>query len=409
MKKECVRVASVNLGFHGSTGAIMRDLKKRAETYGFHHQIASPAEKSEIVDSDMIRLCGLKTKRYNSIACVLSGLDGCFAWLSTLRYLRKLKCFQPDILHLHNLHYGYINLPLLFRFIKRNRVAVVWTLHDCWSFTGHCPHFVYENCQKWKNGCFNCPRYKEYPRTIFDNSKFMWKRKKNWFTGVPNMTLVTPSKWLGDMVSQSFLQEYPRQVIHNGIDLSVFRPVASDFRAERGLLHKKVVLGIAFAWDEKKGLDVFVELTRRLGEEYAVVLVGVDDYVSKSLPDNICAISRTKNREELAAIYSAADVFVNPTREDTFPTVNLEANACGTPVITFQTGGSPECISSDSGSVVKYNDIDALEREIRRICTDHPFTADDCIKSASRFDRNERLEEYIRLYEAIRLERNQGN
>ena len=409
MTKRSIRVASVNLGFHGSTGTIMRGLKMKAEAQGIPYQIAAPAEKGEIEDSDMIRFCGLKTKRCSTIACGLSGLDGCFAWLSTLQYLWKLKRFQPDILHLHNLHYGYINLPLLFRFIKRNHIAVIWTLHDCWSFTGHCPHFAYEQCEKWKSGCSECPRYKEYPRTIFDNSKFMWKRKKRWFTGAPNMTIVTPSKWLGDMVSHSFLQNYPRQVIHNGIDLSVFHPVESNFRAERGLLHKKVVLGVAFAWYDKKGLDVFLALAQRLGEEYAVVLVGVDDYVAPLLPDNIFAIRRTKNREELAEIYSSADVFVNPTREDTFPTVNIEANACGTPVVTFRIGGSPECISAESGSVVECDDIDALESEIRRICTTHPFTRGDCVRSASRFGRNERLEAYIKLYETVRLKRDQGN
>lgn len=401
MEKERMRVSSINLGFFGSTGTIMRDLKRKAEAQGFRYQIAAPAEPGEIVDADMVRLCSPKTKRYNGIACVLTGLDGCFAWLSTLRYLRKLKRFKPDILHLHNLHYGYINLPLLFRFIKRNRIAVVWTLHDCWSFTGHCPHFVAEKCDKWKDGCFKCPRYKEYPRTIYDNSKYMWRRKKNWFTGVPNMTLITPSKWLGDLVAQSFLREYPRQVIHNGIDLSVFRPRSDKFREERGMVNKKVVLGVAFAWDRKKGVDVFIELSQRLGEEYAVVLVGVDDHTSKSLPKNICAISRTQNREELAEIYSTADVFVNPTREDTLPTVNIEANACGTPVVTFRTGGSPECINETSGSVVECDDIDALEHEIRRICTNHPFTEDNCVRCASRFDRNERLEAYIRLYETV--------
>lgn len=407
MTKRSIRVASVNLGFHGSTGTIMRSLKKKGETQGFRYQIAAPAEKSEIGDPHTIRICSLKMKRCSAIACTLSGLDGCFAWLSTLRYLRKLKRFQPHILHLHNVHYGYINLPLLFRFVKRNDLAVVWTLHDCWSFTGHCPHFVCEKCEKWKSGCFDCPRYREYPRTIFDNSGFMWKYKKKWFTGIPNMTLVTPSKWLGDMVSQSFLRDYPRQVIHNGIDLSVFRPTASNFRAEHGLLHKKVILGVAFAWYNKKGLDVFIELARRLGEEYAVVLVGVDNYVAPLLPDNICAIHRTKNREELAAVYSSADVFVNPTREDTFPTVNIEANACGVPVVTFRTGGSPECISEKSGSVVECDDIDALELEIRRICMLHPFTKDACVENASRFDWNNQLEAYIKLYETVELERNQ--
>ena len=197
------------------------------------------------------------------------------------------------------------------------------------------------------------------------------------------------------------MKEYPRKIIPNGIDLSVFRPVSSDFRQKHDLQNKKLVLGVAYGWDDKKGLDVFIELSQKLPEGYQVVLVGTDPEVDKLLPKSILAIPRTQNRQELAQIYSAADVFVNPTREDTFPTVNLEANACGTPVVTFRTGGSPECIDENSGSVVKYNDTDALEAEIIRICTQRPYSRQACIENAARFEKEACFSRYIQLYKEL--------
>lgn len=197
------------------------------------------------------------------------------------------------------------------------------------------------------------------------------------------------------------MKEYPRKIIPNGIDLSVFRPVSSDFRQKHNLQNKKLVLGVAYGWDDKKGLDVFIELSQKLPEGYQVVLVGTDPEVDKLLPKSILAIHRTQNRQELAEIYSAADVFVNPTREDTFPTVNLEANACGTPVVTFRTGGSPECIDENSGSVVKYNDTEALEAEIIRICTQRPYSRHACVENAARFEKGACFSRYIQLYKEL--------
>jgi glycosyltransferase involved in cell wall biosynthesis len=177
-----------------------------------------------------------------------------------MRMLRKIKKIRPSLIHLHNLHNSYVNLPMLFRYIKKHNVPVVWTLHDCWAFTGHCPHFVMAKCDRWQSGCGECPLYKQYPHLAFDNTKRMYQLKKKWFTGVENMTIVTPSQWLADLVKQSFLKDYPVKVIHNGIDLSVFRPIENDFRQKYHCEEKKVILGVAFGWGARKGLDVFVEL-----------------------------------------------------------------------------------------------------------------------------------------------------
>ena len=307
------------------------------------------------------------------------------------------------MLHLHNLHNSYINLPMLFRFIKKNQIPVIWTLHDCWAFTGHCPHFTLNKCDKWKNGCHHCELHREYPKSYVDHSKLMYGLKKKWFCGVENLTIVTPSVWLGNLVKQSFLSDYPVRVIHNGIDLDVFRPTESNFRKNHGITDKqKILLGVAFDWGMRKGLDVFLSLAERLDpKEYRIVLVGTNEAIDRDLPENIISIHRTHDQKELAEIYSAADVFVNPTREEVLGLVNLEALACGTPGVTFNTGGSPECYDETCGSIVDCDDIDALENEIIRICTVKPYTSEACIKRATKFDKNEKFKEYLDIYENI--------
>lgn len=327
------------------------------------------------------------------------GLNGMFSILATLRMLLFLKKNNVKLIHLHNLHAFCFNLPLLFRFIKRNRIPVIWTLHDCWSFTGRCPYFDLTKCDRWKTGCHNCPYPKKsYPQSYIDTSRMMWKLKKKWFTGIEHCTLVTPSQWLADLVKQSYLKDYPVKVINNGIDLSIFKPTEGDFRNRFGLVGKKVVLGVAFGWGVRKGLDVFVELSKLLPENYRIVLVGTDDRVDATLPANIISIHRTQNQTELAEIYSAADVFANPTREEVLGLVNVESLACGTPVVTFKTGGSPECIDKTCGSVVPCEDIDAMEMEIRRICEDSPYSKEACIAHSKNFDMNARFQEYVDLY-----------
>ncbi len=350
---------------------------------------------------DFIRTGSLVTKTLHMYLARLTGRIGCFSAAATGRILKKIDAFQPGVIHLHNLHGWFIHLPMLFSYLKKRDIPVVWTLHDCWAMTGHCPHFAMAKCQKWKTGCGGCSMYREYPKSWFDCSAAMWRRKQAWFTGVPNLTIVTPSRWMADVVKESFLRDYPVRVIHNGIDLSVFRPRESDFRKKYHCEDKVILLGVAFDWGERKGLDVFIELAKRLDERYKIVLVGTSETVDRQLPDGIISIHRTQNQQELAEIYSAADLFVNPTREDTFPTVNIEALACGTPVLTFRTGGSPECIDETCGAVVECDDVDALEAQIRRIGATRPFTAEACTKRAATFDAKDRMGEYLKLYKEV--------
>lgn len=399
-----MRALQINSCNFGSTGNIMLGIAQLVKK-----------EKNECVVCVPMRRDNCVKKGYNQIfignrlsrnihlkLAKITGYNGCFSYLSTHQFIKRIDEYKPDIINLHNLHNCYINLPMLFGYIKKNDISVVWTLHDCWSFTGHCPHFDMVGCDKWKTGCHDCPQYREYPKSLFDNSKTMYKLKKKWFTGVENMTLVTPSEWLADLVKQSFLKDYPVKVINNGIDLEIFKPTPSDFRKKYDVGNKNIILGVAFGWGKRKGLDVFIELANRLyKEEYQIVLVGTDDAVDKQLPDNIISIHRTNNQSELAEIYTAADVFVNPTREENYPTVNMEALACGTPVLTFRTGGSPEIPDDTCGYVVEKDNIDELEKEIICICETKPYSAEACVERAKNFDKNARFREYVDLYEEL--------
>lgn len=381
----------------------MLNISKKAKENGHIVKICYPNinenRKKYVDDAIMI---GNDFSRYIHIALSqLTGLNGCFSFFSTFLFLKKIKKLNPDIIHLHNIHDCFINYPLLFRFIKKHNIKTICTLHDCWSFTGHCAHFDYIACSKWREGCESCVQYKSYPKSYIDNSKQMYRLKKKWFTGVKDLTIVTPSSWLADLVKQSFLKDYPVKVINNGIDLSVFKPTESNFREKYNCEDKFLLLGVAFGWGERKGLDVFVELSKKLDDNFQIVLVGTSDEVDKQLPDNIISIHRTNNRQELAEIYTAADLFVNPTREENYPTVNMESLACGTPVITFNTGGSPEIIDKTCGVVVPKDDLEALYNEIIEISKENPYSKGNCLKKAEDFNMNDRFEEYIKLYEVF--------
>lgn len=399
-----MKTVLINSCNFGSTGNIMLEIAETAENGGYTAAVCYPQSRDNSrkqKEKDFI--IGTRFSRNIHLQLAgITGLNGCFSYFSTLKLLKKLDKLKPDIIHLHNLHNCYINLPLLFKYIKKHNIKTVWTLHDCWAFTGHCPHFDMIGCDKWKTGCYGCPQYKEYPKSLFDNSKIMYRLKRKWFSGVKNMTIVTPSEWLASLVKESYLKDYPVKVINNGIDLNVFKPTESDFRKKYALENKYIVLGVAFGWGRRKGLDVFIELARRLDKEkYKVVLVGTDDNVDKLLPENIISIHRTQNQTELAKIYSAADVFANPTREENYPTVNMEVLACGTPVVTFNTGGSPEMLDETCGAAVAKDDADAMYNEIIRICETKPYSVEACIKKAKGFDKNEKFGEYIRLYEVL--------
>lgn len=401
-----MKIAQINMISYGSTGKIMLQIAETARKKGNEARTFStvPFDKNEKnttnLPDDHFVFGTFKENRFHYYAGSLLGRNGCFSHHGTRQLINMLEEFQPDIIHLHNLHKFCINLPMLFRYIKRSNASVVWTLHDCWAFTGQCPHFTMVKCDKWKTGCNHCPQIGVYPKSRIDNSKRMYALKKQWFTGIENMTIVTPSGWLAGLVKQSFLKEYPVKVINNGIDLSIFKPTPGDFRERYGIAQDKfILLGVAFGWGARKGLDVFIELEKRLDSCYQIVLVGTDDNVDKQLSKNIISIHRTQNQTELAEIYTAADLFVNPTREEVLGLVNIESLACGTPVVTFNSGGSPETIDKTCGSVVDCDNFDELESEIRRVCAEKPYSKEACLQKAKKFDMNTKFEDYVKIYE----------
>lgn len=402
-----MRIVQINMLHHGSTGKIMLNIAECARKQGHEvwtfspivHYLHSKMETPPIAGHHYFgsRKENMIHRAFDRALCI----NGCFSFFGTQQLIKAIDDIDPDIIHLHNLHNLTMNVQGLFQYIKRKNIKVVWTLHDCWAMTGRCPYFAMPGCDRWQSGCGHCPQIKQYPRAYVDQTHLMWRMKKKWFTDVENMVIVTPSQWLADIVKRSFLQEYPVRVIHNGIDLDVFRPVQCAFRARYGCENRKIVLGVAFDWGVRKGLDVFVTLASRLPDDYQIVLVGGNEQTDRQLPANVISIHRTQDQRELAEICSAADVFVNPTREDNFPTVNLEALACGTPVVTFDTGGSPECIDETCGLVVPCDDVDALQKAIVRVVEEQPFSQDACVKRAQGFDQTERFAEYVALYREL--------
>lgn len=396
-------VFEINAVPYGSTGRIMFQIADTVKGMGgmAYTSASYTKPRGERFPDTHYRIGGAIGKTQHILLAKLTGRHGCFSHFATHRLISKIRQIQPDVIHLHNLHGWYLNWKMLFVFLKTAGIPVVWTLHDCWAFTGHCPHFMAARCDKWKNGCFECPLYRQYPGCCLDDSQKQYALKKACFTGVPNLTVVTPSQWLADLVKQSYLSSYPTVVIHNGIDLTKFKPVKSDFREKHNLKNKTVLLGVAFDWSPRKGIDDFRRLTAELPEEYAIVLVGVSDAAAKELPGRIVCIACTQSQEELAEIYSAADLFVNPTLEDNFPTVNLEALACGTPVITYQTGGSPESLTDSCGKVVPYGDYEALKDVIFEMKEAKASMSRACMERAQLYGRDDAYSRYVALYDQV--------
>lgn len=338
-----------------STGRIVADLADQFMADGHECRIAYGREETTQKYQSISYPIGTKWEVYiNAARARIMDNEGFNAKRETAKFLKWAEDYNPDLLWLHNLHGYYIHVGMLFEWIKsRPNMQVRWTLHDCWAFTGHCAHFDYVKCGQWKDGCKACVQKREYPASLWrDACVKNYANKKQAFCGVKNMTLITPSQWLADLVKQSFLKDYPVQVVHNTIDTDAFRPTPSDFRQRYGLEDKKLLLGVATSWSDRKGLQDFVKLSQRLDGEYQIVLVGLTQKQIRNMPENILCLPRTNSKKELAQIYTAADVFLNFTYEDTFPTVNLEAEACGTPVICYNTGGCAETLVRQDSKVV---------------------------------------------------------
>ena len=350
----------------GSTGRICTDFASLLEDHGHETVIAygrSCIDNYKAKSQKIGKAFGIYIHAFLSRIFDCSGLCSTY---STKRFIKWIKEYDPDIIHLHNIHGYYLNVPILFKYLKKANKPVVWTMHDSWSFTGHTPFCDSIDCSKWVTGCKKCQLKRKYPATLIDNSFNNWKWKKRYLTGIPNLTIVTPSVWMSKMIKSSFLSEYPIEIINNGIDTSIFNYRENNIRSSLGLDNKMIILGVASVWDDMKGLSDFVKLSSMLDDSYQIVLIGLEKKQINKLPKNIIGIERTNNAEELAEYYSAADLFVNLSYCDNYPTTNLEARACGTKVLTYDTGGSPESAGEDS-IIVKKGDISSVVYEIKNI------------------------------------------
>ena len=397
------------LANRGSTGKIAGDIGSLALERGWRSVIAY-GQRANPSKSELIRVGSDWDFGLHLLEGRLLDRQGRASRRATRRFLQEMDALRPDIVHLHNFHGYFLNYPLLFEYLAARDIPVVWTLHDCWPFTGHCAWFEFAGCERWKTGCHApCPCKGDYPKSLlWDASKQNYALKKRLFPALKNATLVPVSDWLDALVKQSFLQDYPSRVIHNGIDLDLFRPQAEldAVRVRYGLQGKTVLLGVALIWEERKGLKDFIALQKRLPEDTVIVLVGLNAKQLATLPAGIVGIARTQNQQELAQLYSLADMFLNLTYEDNYPTTNLEALACGTPVLTYRTGGSPEAVSPETGWVLEQGDVAGVAEVVRQLKTRVPEAREAQRKACRQraeehFDKNACFARYFDLYQEL--------
>ena len=389
----------------GSTGRIAEDIgleviKAGNESYIAASIINRPSK------SNTIQIGTKFDKIKHGLTSRLLDRHGFGSVNATRKLLNKIEQINPDIIHLHNIHGYYLHIGILFTHLKKIQKPVVWTFHDCWPFTGHCSHFDRFNCLKWQTECHHCPNIKGYPASYgLDQSKRNFHDKKQLFNGLHNLQIVAPSKWMGNHVQQSFLKNYPLQIIHNGISINNVKIEKSttDIKKKLNLVGKEIILGVANTWKKRRAFNDFIKLSKYIKPKQQIVLVGLEQNTIERLPDCISGVTRTDSISELSALYYAASVFVNPTYVDNFPTTNIESLACGTPVITYNTGGSPEAIDENTGRVVEKGNIQGLVNEINEICDKgKEHWQHNCRKRAEElFDKNKQSTEYIKIYQLL--------
>lgn len=342
----------------GSTGRIVGDTCRELMAQGNECTIAYGRKQTGYEDVPTVRIGSDWDCRFHGLESRLLDDQGFGSRRATRRFLDWVRRYDPDVIWLHNLHGYYLNLEELFGYLRTCGKQNLWTLHDCWSFTGHCAYFEMAGCDKWKQGCHHCPQKGTYPKSILlDGSRRNYEKKKALFTGIPNLTLIVPSQWLQHRVQESFLKEYPVEVRYNEVNRDIFKPTPSDFREKHGLTGKKILLGVASVWEERKGLGDFIALSRQLDDSCKIVLVGLTEKQIRSLPEEILGLPRTNSPRDLAEIYTAADVFLNPSLEETFGMTTLEASCCGTPAIVYRDTACEEIARQFGGLAVEKGDL----------------------------------------------------
>lgn len=383
----------------GSTGKIVADLYSMLRLHGHQVKVAYAHGTATNVNlSDTYRITGKFGYYVHNLLTQITDRAGFYSTVETWRFIRFIEKFSPDVIHLHNIHGYYINIKLLFEYISRKNIPVIWTLHDCWAFTGHCYHYSYQGCQKWLTQCYSCPLKHRYPTSrILDQSMRNYNDKKRIFNLLKQLQLVTPSVWLRDEVKKSFLGSYCCQAIPNGIDLNIFYPQGDGCRNKYGIKScKKLLLAVSFVWSKTKGLDDLVLLNSRIDHSlYELMIVGLEEEQMEALPSDIIKVARTSSVSELAQIYTMADVFINPSYEETMGMVTAEALACGTPAIVYNKTAVPEVVDEKSGIVVEAGDVDAIIRNIPKALT---LKKEHIMERAKLFERKQQYDKYYKIY-----------
>lgn len=345
-----------------------------------------------------------------------------FLYRQTFKLIEQLESFGPDIVHLHNIHGYYLYFPLLFEYLKKNEIPVVWTLHDCWSYTGHCAYYSMLDagstpdgqlsCERWKTGCRHCPLIHNYPASwLIDNSAKNWADKKALFTDLPYLVPVVPSKWLYREAIQSFWKPYANrmQIIPSGIDLLRFHAVDNgevifETLKKYGLNFsdkRYMLLSVASVWEKRKGIDDLIALSQKLGKDYRIVCIGLDQKQINAVPKNtVVALPRTDSIDELCAFYTAADLYISASYEETQGMTLVEALACGTQVLCYQATALPEIVTESVGAAVQTGNIDALASAAIALC-EKPKCSEDCLLRAQQFDARRCFSRYLDLYQSM--------
>jgi len=385
---------ALNKGSHGKIAEQIGGLMKER---GWEVYIAHGARYVNASQHKSIQIQSKLGEYRHKIKSLLLDADGLGSNKATQRLIETIKQIKPDIIQIHNIHGYYLNFKLLFEYLNTTSIPIVMTLHDCWVFTGHCVHFVTANCNKWQTGCGNCPQIHSTPMSLFyDNSGHNFDLKNQYINANPNLHIVCVSQWIENYLRQSIYKDHNIYQIHNGIDLDVFKP-----RKEKcqGIFR---IIGVSCPWNKSKGLMDVYKLRELLPKDkFEIVLVGLNEKQKSKLPDGIIGILKTNNQEELAELYSESNVFINPTYADTFPTTNLEALACGTPVITYNTGGSPEAIDSATGIVVETGNVQAMANAIFKL-SENQLSSKDCRNRAELlFNKNNCFLRYVQIYKEL--------
>lgn len=409
MAKKLLQINPV-MRINTSTGRIMQEIGDIAMRNGWESYIAyskgrdgveKPCNSQKVPVGNKLDtiIHGLATRFFDRHGLVSKG--------ATKDFIKQIEEIKPDIIHIHNIHGYFLNYQVLFDYLAKTDIIVVWTVHDCWLYTGHCYHYSFAKCDKWTTGCGKCPQQRLFPASWFvDRSAQNYIDKKNAFTSISQgrLVIVPVSEWIRGEMSRSFLKDCEYRVIHNGIDLNTFTiRDTKEVKDKYGLNGKRIYLGLASIWSTEKGWDDFMEMSKLLNDDETIVLVGVEKAKIQDLPKNVIGITRTENIGQLAELYSAADVFVNPTWQDNYPTVNLEAISCGTPVVTYRTGGSVEAITEQTGVVVEQGDVNGLLNTARDVASrGKEYYQEPCREYAlQNFKKENRYVDYLKLYDEL--------